>query len=58
MGNNKDSDIFFIVGGIIALIAGALGAGYMANNKDKDQRQGIEPNKSSSSSCNKCPFSK
>lgn len=64
--SNKDNnELFFVIGGIIAAIAGVLGVGYLANkDKDKDngniqtqvQRHGIEPK--TSSGCNKCPFSK
>ncbi len=60
MANSKDTDILFIIGGAIALIAGLFGANYLGqkhnNMQSQVQKQGIEPQPKSS--CNKCPFSK
>jgi hypothetical protein len=54
MTNKDNNELFFIIGGIIAAIAGVLGVNYIANNKENNQKQGTIPQKSS---CNKCPFS-
>ena len=55
MANKDNNELFFIIGGIIAAIAGVLGVGYLANNNNNNNMQSQV--QESKKSCNKCPFS-